>query len=266
MNLAIRDFKNNLKSFIYWIIGISLLIGLLVLAYPVAIDKMDNLGDVINSMPKEIIAAFGLENYDWKQVLNYLAYEFQYIFLACAIFGATLGASIFSKEESNKTIELVYSKPVTRNHIFISKVLVSIIILLLFNLLLFAITYVSLKLAITDQFIDVHKVFNMYTAMFLIQLIFMSIGTFIAVIMKKPKPASGIASGLVIFTYLLGMFSNITEEMKNLVYISPLHYFLPDKIIRTGEFETKYLIITAGLTVVSLLIAWRVYNKKDFNI
>ncbi|MDD2628316.1 MAG: ABC transporter permease, partial [Clostridia bacterium] len=136
----------------------------------------------------------------------------------------------------------------------------------MFNLLLYAITYISLKLAITDQFIDAHKVFNMYSAMFLIQLIFMSIGIFIAVIMRKPKPASGIASGLVIFTYLLGMFSNITEEMKNLVYISPLHYFLPDKIIRTGEFETKYLAITAGVTIVSLLIAWRVYNKKDFNI
>lgn len=266
MSLILRDIKNNIKPLIYWILGVGILIAILVVAYPAAVEKMDNLGDVINSMPKELISAFGLDNYNWKEVLNYLAYEFQYIFLATAIFAATLGASIFSKEESNKTIELIYSKPVTRNDIFFSKLIVCILILIVFNLMLFTFTSISLVTLIKDQTIHMDKLFNMYTAMFLIQFVFMSLGTFIAIIMKKSKSASVLTSGVVVFTYMLGIFSKITENLKNLIYISPLHYFLPDQIVRTGEFSTKYLVISICIILVSLLVSWRVYQKKDFNI
>lgn len=266
MSLILRDLKNNIKPLIYWTLGVGILVAILVLAYPAAVEKIDNLGDVINSMPKEIISAFGLDNYDWKQVLNYLSYEFQYIFLATAIFAATLGASIFSKEESNKTIELIYSKPVTRNDIFASKLFSSISILAIFNVILFAITSIFLVILVKDQTIYIDKVFSIYIAMFLVQLIFMAIGMFIAIIMKKSKGAPALASGLVVFTYMIGIFSKITEGLNNFVYISPLHYFLPDQIVRTGEFSAKYLIISACIVVVSLLVSWKVYQKKDFNI
>lgn len=266
MSLIIRDLKNNIKPLLYWILGVGILIAILVVAYPAAVEKMDNLGDVINSMPKEIISAFGLENYAWEEVLNYLAYEFQYIFLATAIFAATLGASIFSKEESNKTIELIYSKPVTRNDIFFSKLLVAVIVLVVFNLILFAFTSISLVTLVKDQTIHIGKVFNIYTAMFLVQLIFMSLGMFVAVIMKKSKGSSALTSGIVVFSYMIGIFSKITEELKNLIYISPLHYFLPDQIVRTGEFSGKYLIISLCIIVISLLVSWKVYQRKDFNI
>ncbi len=266
MSLIIRDLKSNLKPFIYWILGVGILIAILVLAYPVAIEKMSNLGDVINSMPRELIVAFGLESYDWSKVLNYLAYEFQFIFLACGIYAVTIGSSIFSKEETNKTIELIYSKPITRNHIFFSKLFTATFTILLFNIVLFLITTIFLLLGIKGQVVDINALFNMYVALFLIQLIFMSLGMLIAVVMKKSKAAAGIVSGLVIFTFMVGMFSKITEAIKNLIYISPLHYFTPDQIVKTGEFGTKYLILTACIVVFSILVSWKVYQRKDFNI
>lgn len=266
MSLIIRDLKNNLKSFIYWGLSICILIAILVLAYPAAIAKMSNLGDVINSMPKELIVAFNLENYDWSKVLNYLSYEYQYIFLACSIYAVTVGALIFSKEESNKTISLVYSKPITRNQIFFSKLFVTIITILMFNVVLFLFTSISLKLGIQNQIIDYKAVFNLYLALFLIQMVFMSIGIFTAVIMKKSKGAATIVSGFVIFSYLIGIFSKITESIKNFIYISPLHYFPPEEVVRTGEFSSKYLIISACVVILSILVSWKVYQKKDFNI
>jgi len=242
------------------------MIAILVLAYPVAIEKMKNLGEVIASMPKELIVAFNLQNYDWNKVLNYLSYEFQYIFLACGIYAATIGAYIFSKEESSKSIELVYSKPITRNQIFFSKLFVASATILIFNIVLFAFTSIALILGITNQPIDINAVFNMYLALFLTQMIFMSIGILIAVVMKKSKSSAAIASGLVMFSYIIGVFSKITDAIKDLIYISPLHYFTPDQIITNGEFSTKYLIVTACTIILSILISWKVYQRKDFNI
>lgn len=266
MNLFLRDLKANLKPLIIWIISLFILILILVVAYPVAIEKMKSLDEVLASMPKELLLAFNLESYDWSIALNYLAYEFQYIFVAASIFAVTLAAGIFSKEETNKTISLIYSKPITRKEIFISKVLNIYFILVLFNLLLFVITYISLKIGIKDQVIVIKDVFNLYLALFIIQSVFASIGSFIAITLKNPKAAAIMTSGIVIFSYMLGMFSKIAEFMNKFIYVSPLHYFLPDQIVRTGVFELKYLVISLSVIVILIGISFAKYNKKDFNI
>lgn len=266
LSLFFRDLKRESKSFIYWIISLSGLILMLVLLYPAAVEKMNNLGDIIKAMPKELVAAFGLESYTWSNVLDFLSYEFQYILIASCIYAAILGAGIFSKEESNKTIQLIYSRPISRKEIFLSKIILSFVILITFNVLLFLVTGISLDFGIRNQVIDKVLVLKIYLGQFLTQSIFLTLGILIASILKKVKGAPMIAVGIVVFSYVLGIFSKITESIKDLIYISPLHYFETSKIVKTGNFETKYLIIALVFVILGIFTSSKLYEKKDFNI
>ena len=265
-SLFFRDMKKELKSFIYWVLSMSLMILLLVLLYPAAIEKMNNIGDIMKSMPKELIAAFGLENLTWTHVLDYLSYEFQYILIAGCIYAGLLGAGIFSKEESNKTIQLIYSRPISRKQIFFSKVLAGILIILVYNILLFIITAVTLDFGVLNQEIDKAVVFKIYLGQFLTQLIFLTLGISIACLMKKAKSAPLITVAIVIFSYMLGIFSKLTESIKDLIYISPIHYFETSKLVKIGEFEFKYLMITIVFVLIGIFVSSKIYEKKDFNI
>ena len=56
----------------------------------------------------------------------------QYIVMAGGIYAAILGVSALVKEESEGTIEFLYSKPVTRSKIVTSKILASAVIFFIF--------------------------------------------------------------------------------------------------------------------------------------
>ena len=94
MNIFKFEFKRLLKSCIIW----SLVCG------------------------AEILKAFNIDSsMDFTDIFNYLGYAIQYIAMASAVYGAILGVNSLISEESQGTIEFLYSKPINRLKIVTSK-------------------------------------------------------------------------------------------------------------------------------------------------
>ncbi|MGL5694674.1 MAG: ABC transporter permease subunit, partial [Peptostreptococcaceae bacterium] len=124
MNIFKFEFKRLLKSCIIW----SLICGSLVVLFMALFPSMKDMGmqslvnDKMDALPKEILKAFNIdESMDFSNIYNYLGYCIQYIAMASGIYGAILGVNCLIKEESQGTIEFLYSKPVTRTRIITSK-------------------------------------------------------------------------------------------------------------------------------------------------
>lgn len=265
MNLMKKELKDNLKGIIIWLTILSLLIIMILVLHPIVITKMDMMNEMMEQFPKEMINAFNLGNTDFNNILSYFFYEFQFILLASTIYGGILGANIISKEENEKTIQLLYSKPISRFNILLSKTIVTILYLMLFNFILFIVTSTCM-LVLGNQSVDYLTLLNIYVGLLLTQITFAFIGMAIATLLKKPKNASTITGGIIVVTFILGIISKIADKVDNLIYLSPVNYLLEGDFISRGYMEIKYMVILSALSIISIIIAIIRYNKKDFNL
>lgn len=269
MNVFKYEVKRLFKSALVWSIICGAILAMFMLFFP----SMKNSGmqDIVfskmDAMPEGFLEAFNISDaVNFTKLPDYTAYVIQYIAMATAVYGAILGVSALVKEESEGTIEFLYSKPITRSKIVTAKLFASVLIFYMFIVILgivnmgisFAVKPEDVK--VMDMIMDVK---TLYAGMAFIGYIFMSIGFLISVFIKSSKQAVPIALGVFFTSYLLGIFGKLKESINFFLYFSPFDYAVPAKIIKDG-FEIKYIIIGLMIIIISIAGTYVVYNKKDF--
>ena len=143
MNMFKFEFKRLLKGSIIWSLVCSALIVMFMLFFPSMkeMGMQELVGSKLEVLPEAFLEAFNISGAtDFSNISDFSAYVLQYIIMAGGIYAAILGVSALVKEESEGTIEFLYSKPVTRNKIITAKVLANAVIFYIFLIILGAIT------------------------------------------------------------------------------------------------------------------------------
>lgn len=271
MNIFKFEFKRLLKSCIIW----SLICGGLVVLFMALFPSMKDMGmqsivnDKMDALPKEILKAFNIDkSMDFSNIYYYLGYCVQYIAMASAIYGAILGVNSLIREESQGTIEFLYSKPITRSKIVTSKLL-SIFAIYYLYIVIVGVFTIGVCLFVKPEnieFLDMMiKLKSLFIGIWLLGLIFMSIGVLISTVIKNDKGAIPISIGIFFVTYFVGIIGKLKEEFEWVKYFSPFDYYAPNEIMKSG-FEAKFVIIGLVIIAVSVVIGYIIYNKKDMNI
>ena len=128
-NLYNKELKRNRKNLFIWS-GIAVAFTFMITSlYP----TFQNAGQaMMDAMPKEMTKAFGMDMAEWKHIMGYYkTYYGFHIILIMSIYACSCGANIISKEEREKTSEFLFSKPISRKTIFISKTLALITLVFL---------------------------------------------------------------------------------------------------------------------------------------
>ena len=270
MNMFKFEFKRLLKGSIIWYLVCSALIVMFMLFFPSMkeMGMQELVGSKLEVLPEAFLEAFNISGAtDFSNISDFSAYVLQYIIMAGGIYAAILGVSALVKEESEGTIEFLYSKPVTRKKIITAKVLANAVIFYIFLIILGAITMAVSAVVkpedieMIDMFMDIK---TLYIGMALIGYIFMAIGFLISVFIKSSKKAIPIALGVFFASYILGIFSKLQDRLSGFIYFSPFDYAPPSEIIKNG-FETKFIVIGLCIIFISITITYIMYNKKDFN-
>lgn len=270
MNMFKFEFKRLLKGSIIWSLVCSALIVMFMLFFPSMkeMGMQELVGSKLEVLPEAFLEAFNISGAtDFSNISDFSAYVLQYIIMAGGIYAAILGVSALVKEESEGTIEFLYSKPVTRKKIITAKVLANAVIFYIFLIILGAITMAVSAVVkpedieMIDMFMDIK---TLYIGMALIGYIFMAIGFLISVFIKSSKKAIPIALGVFFASYILGIFSKLQDRLSGFIYFSPFDYAPPSEIIKNG-FETKFIVIGLCIIFISITITYIMYNKKDFN-
>lgn len=264
MNVFIMEMKSNTKALIIWCIAMLFMVGSGMSKYE-ALSSSGQINEIMNKLPKSIQAIFGIGTFDLSKVSGYYAMLFLYLVLMTTIHAAMLGANIISKEERDKTTEFLMVKPISRNKIITAKLLAAFLNILILNI----VTLIS-SIAMVGYFNKGEAVNGdieiLMVSMFILQLMFMLIGTALAAVIKKPKTASSVATAMILATYLLSTTIDLNTKLESLKYFTLFKYFEAKKLISSGGFEPVFVILSAAIIIILLSITYVFYEKRDLSI
>jgi ABC-2 type transport system permease protein len=98
-------------------------------------------------------------------------------------------------------------------------------------------------------------------AMFILQLLFLFIGTGIASASKNPKISASIATTILLVTFIVSVMIDMNSKLEALKYITPFKYFTAGKIMYGGGFDAVFVILSFVIIAVMVCVTY-VFNKK----
>lgn len=259
-----RELKRNFKYFTIWTALMCLMFIYMAVLYPTMMEQSGAMEKMLEGFPEGLIKAFNFDLIsNFKDVTYFFASEPFVLWLLCgSIFAMLLASGILSKEESDKTIEFLLSKPVTRNNIINQKLLSTTFYILLFNIIPCITTFLTFE-AIEKQEFSRYEMLLLFIAAFLVQLTFAAVGFLISVFIKKTKNALPLSIGVVLGTYILNVFAGMTEKTEGLKYLTPFKYAEARDILQDSSMNAVYLIIISVVIIASIVLSYVFYNRKD---
>lgn len=260
------EFKRNFRSLLLWTVIVAGLAGLMLFLFPAFEDTFSEIEQLLAAYPPEFLEAFGLgENgldmstiYGWFGVEGYL-----FVTLIGGSYAALLGSGILSKEEDDKTIEFLLSKPISRTKVFFGKALVVLINLTILNVAVSIFLLVAFS-TLGDFDVTLWLLFSF--APLLLQLVFASVALLISIFITKSRQVMSISLGLSIGLYVVDIISTLTESAEFLKYFTPYEYINATSIVNDLEIKPLYLLISLTVIVISLISGWLLYKKKDISV
>jgi len=221
--------------------------------------------EVFNKMPHTMKAILGIGSFDVTTISGFFALMFLYIELTAAIHAALLGSGIIAKEERDKTAEFLMVKPVSRTTIVTSKLLAALVNVLILNLV--ALFSSIIMVSSYNKGSDISGEVTMFLlSMFIVQLIFMSLGALLSALMKNPKTSGSFATGILLGGYIIYIITDLTDRLNVLKVLSPFKYFSYEDIIKGEGLSSSAIILSILLVAVFFALTYFFYRKRDLNV
>ncbi|WP_099361040.1 ABC transporter permease subunit [Fredinandcohnia onubensis] len=261
MNVFLREMKAYRKSLIIWSIGLVLLIFMGNTEYSSLSSSGQSLNELVESMPKALQALMGTGTLDLSTPIGYFAILYLYLLLMATIHASMMGASIIAKEERDKTFEFLFVKPITRTKVITMKLVAAFINLIVFN----AVTTIATVLIfeMDNGFEDLLKLMG---GMFILQILFLVLGSALAAVIRKPKRVAPIATGILLLTFILSIVIDLSEKLEVLKYVVPFKYFTAENMLTGDGFEVVFVVISICLIVILTAVTYVFYKKRDLNV
>lgn len=269
LNLIRFELRSNRKLMLIWSVSLIAILLLYISLFPSMQDQMlEQMSYAkLDALPEGFLKALNISaNMDMTNIVDYLNLTLTYALIGFNIFAMYVGINIFCKEEEQKTIAFLANKPLSRSEIYFQKVISAILIYLVvgiaFNVAMHVLTYIFI---VGDQTYSdiISELFTMNITMLMTGFIYLSLGFLIGVFASK---SSGLlAFGLYFVTYIFGVVAKLVDKASDLIYLSPTNYFYALDVINNG-YETKYILLASIIVVVSFIVSYGYFVKKDFHV
>ena len=262
MNIFLHELKSYRKSVLTWALSMAAMASLYIFLFQTISMDIEAFTKVLESVPEALRNALGILVGSLSTLPGFYSSIFIYFLLCGAIQAMNLGVSVIAKEVSAKTADFLLTKPVSRAVILTSKMLAVLASLLLTNLLFLAIT-VPVALS-QEPGINMTQFLMISATLFLLQLMFASLGILVAVITRKIKSVVAVSLPIVFGFFIAGMLGSIIGE-KVIRYITPFKYFDLAYILANSAYEVSYLVVGMLFIVVAIVMSYLVYGRKDIH-
>jgi ABC-2 type transport system permease protein len=260
----LRDLKRNFRSWLVWTAAVAGLVGLYMTIYPSLAGQNEALSKFIAAMPEKLRAAFNMQLFSsGNGVLDFYAVKgLAIVLLAGGIYAVQLVAGATAKEESDKTIEFLLSKPVTRKALMTGKVAVVGLYIVLFNVVVTAAGYVAMRLVDVGAF-SLQGYLLLASSSLLIDLAIAAVMLCASVFVTKYKRLFPLGVGLVLVAYILSVVAKLSIKLDPLRWLSPFGWADPAEILNRMAIAPVYLVLFTVLTVGLVAATYVFYDRKD---
>jgi ABC-2 type transport system permease protein len=263
MNVFLKEWKFQRKSLILWCIGAILMIITGMMKFDAYSSQGQSINELIGDIPKSIRIVLGFGEVDLSTVAGYYTILYIYMLLMAAIHAAMLGATIIAKEERDKTYEFLLVKPVSRNTVVTAKLAAALTNIVIYNVVNLVSFIVILGGYNTGEEDINGKVTLTLVGMFILQVLFMVLGSALAAVKRRAKTSASLAAAIMLLTYMLSVAIDLNDKLEVLKYVTPFKYFEAKYLMFGSGLDVGYILLSAILIAAFTTITYRAYSKKD---
>lgn len=264
MNIYLHELKSQRKNALIWTCVLVALAALFLFIYPSMAKDAADFKKLLSNYPAPVRAMLGIDLDYIATLPGFYSMIFSFIALCGSIQAMNLGVSVLSKETRERTADFLLVKPVSRTEIVTEKLFAAFTTILATDIIFFAASALIAN-AVKPAHYDFEPFFMINLTLFFLQLIFLALGVAVSVFFKKLKSVLPISLGVVFGLYMIGSLVATGKNDDAARYLSPFKYFDNTYIIRHSAYETPYLLAGAVIVVVSILVTYIVYIKKDIH-
>lgn len=263
MNIFLRELKANRKALIIWCVCMFFLVLSGMGKYTAYSSGATS--EVFNKMPFSMKALLGIGSFDVTKISGFFAFLFPYIELTAAIHAVLLGSGIIAKEERDKTTEFLMVKPTSRVTIVTSKLLAALVNIVIVNIVALFSSIVMVNAYNKGK--DISGEIAMFLlSMFIVQLIFLSLGALLSAFMRNPKASGSLATGILIGSFVISKITDLTDRINALNVLSPFKYFSYQDIVNGDGLSFGIVILSVLLVAAFSVSTYFFYMKRDLNV
>ena len=264
MRMYFRELKAGMKSLLIWTAVVAVLI-IVALAKFAAFYKNPESLALLDTMPPQLLEALSMRAFNLTTVEGFYGVMFIYFALMGAMAAALWGSEAIAREERERTVEFTLVLPIPRRQIVTAKLLAALTNCALFVLFTWLISVITVRTYAPGQALFEFLRLEML-AMFMIELVFLAVGTLLACASKTPRRVGSMAIGLILGLYFVSFIAGMNEKLTWLKYLTPFGWFNASEFYRSGRFEPYALVLTGVTVVIFLFLAYAVYEWRDLYI
>lgn len=264
MHIIKRELRANAKSLFIWSGVMVLFIAMMVSEFSAYYNNPE-MADILDAMPEAMLKAFSMQGSNLTTPSGFISLASVYFYLALGVFAVLIGSNIISKEERDKTAEFFLTLPVSRVQVIFSKWMAAIINCGILTLVTGAtIIGTMLKYDLDQEFYKF--VGLLLLALWMIEMIFLSIGMLLSSVLKRYKTSGKISASILMGLYILNVLSALSSKLDNLKYLTPFKYFEANSLRMDGAFELEYVLLTISIIAVCMVGTFIIYPKRDLHL
>jgi len=264
MRMYFRELKAGIKSLLIWTAVIALLINVSVIKFSAFESNPESLA-ILDTMPPQLMEALSMRAFNLTTLEGFFGAMFVFFALMAAMAAALWSSEAIAKEERERTVEFTLVLPIPRRRIVTAKLLAALSNCALFVLFTWLISVIASRSYAPGKFLFDFLRLEML-AMFMIELVFLSLGTLLACASKTPRRVGSMAIGLILGLYFISIFVGMHEKLTWLKYLTPFSWFNASAFFRSGRFEPHALVLTGLTVVIFLFAAYFTYDRRDLYI
>ncbi|MBP1761971.1 MAG: transporter [Firmicutes bacterium] len=265
MNIFFRELKAHQRSLILWSMAIFFMIISSIGKFTAYAETGQSMNELLSQIPASIKAVLGMGGFDLTKISGFYGMLYLYLLLMATIHAALLGANIIAKEETEKTTEFLMVKPVSRANIITAKLLAA-----LFNIVVFNLVTLFFSVTLMGKYIKgeniTREILILMVGMFILQLMFLVIGTVTAAAGKRPGSAASITTTILVVTFIISSAININSKLAFLKFITPFAYFKAEKLLNGGGFDLVFVILSLVIITILVFVTYTSYGKRDLMV
>lgn len=260
-----RELRRSRKALIIWSLVMAGLIIWLLSMFPSFAEQQNTMNELFDAYPESMKKMFSMDQLSLGTLMGFYGIEvYMMTTLLGSIYAALLASNILAKEESEKTIEFLLSKPVSRNQIVAEKLFAVIVNIIIFNIVAIISSIVGFQFA--DEKVQWDTFALLTIATLLLHLTFTALSFLFSAIMRKTRNILSISLAVVIVTYFINIMSGLSDDLDILKYFSPFKYVDAANIITNNVFELIYIVLMSAIILISVIAAFMIYKKKDITV
>lgn len=259
-HLIDRVLHERRKGTFGWALGIVSIIAVQVSVYPTIRDSQKGWSELTDQFPEAFQKIFRMS--DYTSVAGYLSTEL-FSFVLPLIFvgiGATWGARAAAEEEEAGTADVLFSLPISRRSVLVSRAIAAFVVLLGLAVLL----VVALRIGTisVDMSISIGRLTNGALSVFLLGSVFASLSLLVGAATGRRGIALGTSIATAISAFVLFSLAPLVSTFDAVLPLNPFQWTLGPAPLVNGN-DAGYVAVSVGTIAVMMVLALIVFDRRD---